>query len=148
MGQIMYPQAWLRTQSWIRPGQFLLSRSWVSCILIWQMGKWNKKDFFQVIQRNMAKLDLLTTFYDCHSKKNCASYTGYWSIKTENDWQAWVHDSWHSFKFKQCVTVHEIRKFFCDNSLSLKLESRLLGEISITSDMQMTPPLWQKAKKN
>ena len=29
-----------------------------------------------------------------------------------------------------------------------KLESRLLGEISITSDMQMTSPLWQKAKKN
>ena len=23
-----------------------------------------------------------------------------------------------------------------------KLESRLLGEISVTSDMQMTPPLW------
>ena len=29
-----------------------------------------------------------------------------------------------------------------------ELESRLLGEISITSDMQMTPPLWQKVKKN
>ena len=29
-----------------------------------------------------------------------------------------------------------------------KLESRLLGEISITSDMQMTPPLWQKGKRN
>ena len=29
-----------------------------------------------------------------------------------------------------------------------KLESRLLGEITITSDMQMTPPLWQKVKKN
>ena len=28
-----------------------------------------------------------------------------------------------------------------------KLASRLLGEISITSDMQMTPPLWQKVKK-
>ena len=27
-------------------------------------------------------------------------------------------------------------------------ESRLLGEISITSEMQMTPPLWQKVKKN
>ena len=27
-----------------------------------------------------------------------------------------------------------------------KLESRLLGEISINSDMQMTPPLWQKVK--
>jgi len=29
-----------------------------------------------------------------------------------------------------------------------KLESRLLEEISITSDMQMTPPLWQKVKMN
>ena len=28
-----------------------------------------------------------------------------------------------------------------------KLESRLLGEISVTSDMQMAPPLWQKAKR-
>ena len=27
-----------------------------------------------------------------------------------------------------------------------KLESRLPGEISITSDMQMTSPLWQKVK--
>ena len=27
-----------------------------------------------------------------------------------------------------------------------KLESRLPEEISITSDMQMTPPLWQKAR--
>ena len=29
-----------------------------------------------------------------------------------------------------------------------KLESRFPGEISITSDMQVTPPLWQKVKKN
>ena len=29
-----------------------------------------------------------------------------------------------------------------------KLESRLQGELSITSDMQITPPLWQKAKRN
>ena len=29
-----------------------------------------------------------------------------------------------------------------------KLESRVPGEASIISDMQMTPPLWQKAKKN
>ena len=28
------------------------------------------------------------------------------------------------------------------------LESRLPGEISITSDMQMTPPLWQEVKGN
>ena len=29
-----------------------------------------------------------------------------------------------------------------------ELESRLPGEISITSDMQMVPPLWQKVKSN
>ena len=29
-----------------------------------------------------------------------------------------------------------------------KLESRLLGEILITLDMQMTPTLWQKVKNN
>ena len=29
-----------------------------------------------------------------------------------------------------------------------KLESRLPGEISINLDMQMTPPFWQKVKKN
>ena len=28
-----------------------------------------------------------------------------------------------------------------------QLESRFLGEISITSDIQMTSPLWQKAKR-
>ena len=32
--------------------------------------------------------------------------------------------------------------------INYKLESRLPGEISITSDMQMTPPLGQKVKKN
>ena len=29
-----------------------------------------------------------------------------------------------------------------------KLESRLLGETSVTSDTQMTSPVWQKAKKS
>ena len=32
--------------------------------------------------------------------------------------------------------------------MSHKLESRLQGEISVTTDMQMTPPSWQKVKKN
>ena len=30
--------------------------------------------------------------------------------------------------------------------MKLNLKSRLLGEISINSDMQVTPPLWQKVK--
>ena len=32
--------------------------------------------------------------------------------------------------------------------IKLKLESSFMGEISITSDMQMRPPLWQKAWEN
>ena len=32
--------------------------------------------------------------------------------------------------------------------MKYKLESRLLWEISLTSDVQMTPLLWQKAKRN
>ena len=32
--------------------------------------------------------------------------------------------------------------------LKHKLESRLPGEISVSSDMQMTSPLWQKVKRN
>ena len=37
---------------------------------------------------------------------------------------------------------------FCEISgwMKHKLESRLLGDISISSDMQMTPPLWPKVK--
>ena len=31
--------------------------------------------------------------------------------------------------------------------MNYKLESRLPGEIPIISDMQMTPPLWQKVKR-
>ena len=33
-------------------------------------------------------------------------------------------------------------------SVKYRMESRLSGEIAITSDMQMTPPLWNKEKKN
>ena len=56
--------------------------------------------------------------------------------------------------FKNCQGKHFITLFIFDASelrLGLKkhkLEPRLLGEISITSDMQMTPPLWQKVKRN
>ena len=32
--------------------------------------------------------------------------------------------------------------------MKYKLESRFLGEMSVTSDMQMIPPLWQKVKMN
>ena len=39
-------------------------------------------------------------------------------------------------------TSHEMPDWMKHN-----LESRVLGKISVTSDMQMTPPLWQKKRK-
>ena len=46
------------------------------------------------------------------------------------------------------LTYMQSTSFEMPGYLKHKLGSRLLGEISITSDMQMTPPLWQKVKKN
>ena len=44
--------------------------------------------------------------------------------------------------YRQCISCEML------GWMKLKLESRFLGEISITSDMQMTPPVRQKAKRN
>ena len=41
-----------------------------------------------------------------------------------------------------------VKAVYCHPAYLTYMESRLLEEISITSDMQMTPPLWQKEKKN
>ena len=43
------------------------------------------------------------------------------------------------------LTYMQSTSFKMPDWMKHKLESRLLGEISVTSDMQMTPPLWQKA---
>ena len=38
--------------------------------------------------------------------------------------------------------------YYMAGQMKHKLEVRLLGEVSITSDMQMIAPLWQKEKRN
>ena len=45
------------------------------------------------------------------------------------------------------LTYTESTSYNMPGWMKYKLESRLLGEISIISDMQFTPPLWQKVKK-
>ena len=54
-----------------------------------------------------------------------------------------------------CIYCHPVHLTYMQNTtcemsgwMKHKLESRLLGEISISSNMQVTPPLWQKVKKN
>ena len=44
------------------------------------------------------------------------------------------------------LTYVQSTSFKVPDWIKHKLESRLLGEISITSDTQMTPPLWHKVK--
>ena len=57
-------------------------------------------------------------------------------------------------KYVKAVYCHPAYLTYMQSTLSKmlgcmkhKLESRLPGEISITSDMQMIPPLWQKVKR-
>ena len=45
-----------------------------------------------------------------------------------------------------CLIYMQNTSFKMPDCMKHKLEPRLLGKISITLDMQMTPPLWQKAK--
>ena len=47
-----------------------------------------------------------------------------------------------------CLTYMRSTSYKMLGWMKHKLESRLPGEISITSDMQMTPPLWQKVKRS
>ena len=47
-----------------------------------------------------------------------------------------------------CLTYTKRTSYEMLDWMKHKLESSLLGEIAIISDMQMTPPLWQKVKRN
>ena len=50
--------------------------------------------------------------------------------------------------YSHCTYLTSMQSTSCDmlGWMKCKLESRLLGEISTSSDKQITPPLWQKAK--
>ena len=50
-------------------------------------------------------------------------------------------------EYIEAIYCHHVYSIYMQNTSCempgwMKLESRLLGEISITSDTQMTPPLW------
>ena len=51
-------------------------------------------------------------------------------------------------KFMSIESVVQSTPCEMPGKMNPKLEERLPGEISITSDMQITPHLWQKVKKN
>ena len=85
----------------------------------------------------------------CRSRSNSQNWT----------WSKWSKPEMAGYKlgkeYVKAVYYHPAYLTFIQ-SISGKmpgwmkhnLESRLPGEISITSDKQMTPPLWQKVKRN
>ena len=52
--------------------------------------------------------------------------------------------------YRHCAYLTYMQSTSCEmlGWMKHKLESRLLGEISISSGTQMTQPLWQKEKRN
>ena len=80
---------------------------------------------------------------------------------------AWLAEGMHAKSLQSCLTLRPQGQQHTKAPLSTgfsrqeywsglpfpsptyeaELESRLQGETSITSDMQMTPPLWQKVKR-
>ena len=84
-------------------------------------------------------------------QRNCMDLTEAEDIKkrwheyTEELYKKYLHDP---DNHDDVITNLEPDIVECEIKWKHKLESRLLGEISITSNMQMTPPLWQKGKRN
>ena len=65
------------------------------------------------------------------------------------------HNSKSGREYVKAVYCHSAYLTFMQSTsgempgwMKYKLESRLLGEISIISDMQIRAPLWQKMKRN
>ena len=72
----------------------------------------------------------------------------------EPDVEQWTGSKWGK-EYAKAVYYHPAYLIYMQSTscempgwMKHKLKSRLPGEISINSDMQMTLPLWQKAKKN
>ena len=67
----------------------------------------------------------------------------------KTDWFKIGKRIWQSYILLPCLFNSHAEYIIRNAGLAeSQLESRLPGETSTTSDMQMTPPLWQKVKKN
>ena len=97
---------------------------------------------------------------------NCGKFFKRWGYQTSlpAPWEICTHlkkqeleidmEQWTGSKlgkeYVKAVYCHLAHSTSCEmlGWMKHKLESRLPGEISMISGVQMTPPLWQKAKRN
>ena len=103
--------------------------------------------------------------------KNCGKFFKRWEYQTTlpASWETWMlvkkqqlepdmkqqTDSKLGKEYIKAVNSHSAYLTYMQSTscemlgwMKHKLETRLPGEISITSDTQMIPPLWKKAKRN
>ena len=112
-------------------------------------------------------IDYLKAF-DCVDTTNCGKFLKRWeyqitlpaswelyagqeaTVRTGHGTTDWFQIRKEYVKVVYChptyLTYMQSTSWEMPGWMKHKLDSRLLKEISITSDMQMTPPLWQKAK--
>ena len=75
----------------------------------------------------------------------------HWIIEKAREFQKNIYFCFINYaKAFDCVDHNKLWKILKEIGIQMKhkVESRLMGEISITSDMQMTATLWQKVKRN
>ena len=125
--------------------------------IIKKAGEFQKNIYFCFIDYTKA--------FDCVDHKNCGKFLKRWEYQTTRPvpWEICMQvkkpqveldmEQWTGSKlgkeYIKAVYCHPAY-LTCIQSTSCempgwkkhKLVSRLLGEISVTSDMQMTPPLW------
>ena len=112
-------------------------------------------------------------FIDCAKAFNCVDHNKLWKILNEMGIPDYLtcllrnlyagqeatvrtgHGTTHWFQIGKgvrqgCILSPCLFTFYAEyimRNAGLE-EARLPGKISVTSDMQMTPPLWQKVKRN
>ena len=130
-----------------------------------------------IIEKARVPKNIYLCFTDYFKALDCVDHNKLWKILKELGHQTTLLASWeicmqvkkHQLEldmeqqtgskfgkeYVKAVYCHPAYLTYMQNTswkmldwMKHKLESRLPGEISITSDMQMTPSLWQKVKKN
>ena len=74
------------------------------------------------------------------------------TVRSGHETKDWFKTGKHCIKAVYCYPAYltYMQRKSCEmvGWMKHKLESRLWGELSITLDIKMAPPLWQKAKSN
>ena len=112
----------------------------VSLIMLKPLTVWIIKKLWKVIKEMGIPDHLTSLLRNLYAGQEATIRTGYRTLGKDYVKAVYCHPAYLTYMQSTSCEMPDWMKH--------KLESRLLGEISITSDMQMTPPLCQKPKRN